>query len=200
MKSSFAACDTPFRQSLKHTRRDKYVSKKDDGDLEQRRRIALGSVSYVMSAATAQVQSVSFMGGVMRRTRRLSLVFLIALAASNRPVSAQVTQEWVTRYDGPIGYGAGPSAIAVDANGNVHVTGQACAEFDSEDGCFAVDYATVKYDAAGNQLWVARYSGRSSLDRATAIALDAAGDVYVTGYSSRDGTFNDYATVKYTQN
>src|SRR5688572_13621269 len=91
------------------------------------------------------------------------------------------TALWVSRYN------AGLADIAVDAAGNVYVTGG-----DSED------YATTKYDPQGNEVWVAKYNGPvNGSDRATAIALDAAGNVYVTGGSLGDIYRRDYATIKY---
>jgi hypothetical protein len=71
----------------------------------------------------------------------------------------------------------------------VYVTGQ------SSEG-----YATIKYDSEGNELWVAGCSGTSyGKGEAVAIALDDAGDVYITGtsYSSRSSSYG-YTTVKYS--
>lgn len=97
---------------------------------------------------------------------------------------------WVTRYDGPGHDIDGANALAVDGQGYVYVTGY------SGDGGF--DYATVKYDTAGQEVWVARYDGPShNTDIALALALDALGNVYVTGYSAGLGRPADYATVKY---
>jgi len=102
---------------------------------------------------------------------------------------------WVARYNGP-GNGIDvASSIALDKEGNVYVTG--C----SYGSGTHYDYATIKYDQNGNQLWVARYNGPgNSGDVASSIALDKEGNVYVTGYSYDSGTDNDYATVKYDQN
>jgi hypothetical protein len=102
-------------------------------------------------------------------------------------------QLWVARYNSPVNYSDYAYAIAVDASGNVYVTGQ------SYGGGTNNDYATVKYDPDGNQLWIARYNGpwANSKDFAYDIALDASGNVYVTGASGAYTGVKDYATVKY---
>ncbi len=58
-----------------------------------------------------------------------------------------------------------------------------------------LDFATIKYDSAGHELWVSRYDGAKSVDNARFIAIDPAGNVYVTGVSF--GSNDDIATVKY---
>ncbi|HVP35770.1 MAG TPA: SBBP repeat-containing protein [Terriglobales bacterium] len=99
---------------------------------------------------------------------------------------------WVRRYNGPGNAGDDAHAIAVDGYGNVYVTGES---FGSGEN---YDYATIKYDAAGNTIWVKRYNGPANFhDYAYAIALDNSGNVYVTGESFGTGTDYDYATIKY---
>jgi len=62
------------------------------------------------------------------------------------------------------------------------------------------DYATVKYDTDGNQIWVAMYKGSANGGGgASAIAIDSHENVYVTGGTSGIGTVGDYATIKYNQ-
>jgi uncharacterized delta-60 repeat protein len=101
-------------------------------------------------------------------------------------------EQWVVRYNGPGNGGDIPTALAVDASGNVHVTG------DSYRSDTAYEYATVKYNSSGQEQWVASYiRPNKSRDRATALAVDASGNVYVTGESWRSDTTYDYATVKY---
>ena len=100
---------------------------------------------------------------------------------------------WVSRFNGPVNSFDVPFDIAVDASQNVYVTGTSAAEPD-ENG----DYITLKYDATGTELWVARYNGTGNGDDvATSLALDAAGNVYVTGRSLEAGTAYDLTTIKY---
>ncbi len=99
---------------------------------------------------------------------------------------------WVRRYNGTGNHEDKAYALAVDRSGNVYVTGG------SVEPSYRYDYATVKYDSDGNQLWVARYDGPAgSNDYARALVVDASGNVYVTGRSSGSGTYDDYATIKY---
>jgi hypothetical protein len=108
------------------------------------------------------------------------------------PVAAQVTEEWVARYNGPANGSDYANALAVDSSGSVYVTGSSDGEGSN------ADYATVKYDRAGNEEWVARYNGPGNNgDVARALAVDSSGNVYVTGGSTGEGGYTDYATVKY---
>jgi uncharacterized delta-60 repeat protein len=106
-----------------------------------------------------------------------------------------VTQAWVARYDGGLADDDGAWAIAVDGSDNIYVTGYSWGNGTSSD------YATIKYDSAGNQSWVDRYNGPgSSEDWAWDIALDKSGNIYVTGWSTGNGTVSDFATIKYDVN
>ena len=100
---------------------------------------------------------------------------------------------WVRRYDG--GEWDEAHAIAINGSGNVYVTGG------SYGSGTDFDYATIKYDSSGNELWVERYNGpKNDVDRASGIAVDSSGNIYVTGYSWVSSYNGDYATIKYYTN
>ncbi|OGC93485.1 MAG: hypothetical protein A2142_05245 [candidate division Zixibacteria bacterium RBG_16_48_11] len=102
------------------------------------------------------------------------------------------TGQWQKTYNGPGNSNDEAKALAVDADGNVYVTGYSVGSGTNED------YATIKYRSNGDTAWVRRYDGpESNHDEATAIAIDNAGNVYVTGQSYSSSTGWDYATVKY---
>jgi uncharacterized delta-60 repeat protein len=98
---------------------------------------------------------------------------------------------WVRKYNGP-GDGEDVAGfIALDDSNNVYVTGSSWNGTD-------YDYATIKYDTSGNELWEKRYDGpTNNHDISWGMAVDGAGNVYVTGYSWSSGTNYDYTTIKY---
>lgn len=99
---------------------------------------------------------------------------------------------WVKNYDGPGGGNDYPKAIVVDGAGGVYVTG------DSKGSGTGVDWATLKLDATGKQLWCKRYSSPGNgEDRVNAIAVDGAGNSYVAGWRRTSDSDWDYATLKY---
>ncbi|MFH1736208.1 MAG: SBBP repeat-containing protein [bacterium] len=121
----------------------------------------------------------------------VSVIYLL-ITTSVLVAEAQVYQQWVARYDGPISTGDSGDDIAVDEDGNVYVTGSSTGDNSSSD------YTTIKYDSTGVYLWVARYDGPSGgSDQPEDMVIDVDGSVYVTGRSKGDATDWDYATVKY---
>jgi len=82
--------------------------------------------------------------------------------------------------------------IAVDGTGNVFVTGffQGNASFGPTNlgSTGQSDVFVAKYDSAGNLVWVSQ-AGSRDYDEANAIALDNAGNVYVTGYFDANARF-----------
>jgi len=103
---------------------------------------------------------------------------------------------WLRRYDGPVNGSDNAVAIAVDDSGFVYVAGS------SEGTGTYEDYATIKYDSDGDQVWVRRYDyGVSGTEQSYDMAIDDSGSVYVTGFSGSGGAAGfDYATIKYYSN
>jgi len=112
---------------------------------------------------------------------------------------------WVSRYRGPAvsssvpGFEPYVKLIAVDDSGNVYVTGTSYG-----GSTTGFDYATIKYNSSGVQQWAQRYNNSiaNNVDYATAIMIDAGGNVYVSGFSDADaaGTIEDFCTIKYSAN
>ena len=119
-------------------------------------------------------------------------VVLLGLSLAGPALALPPTQAWVAQYNAVTDGYSRASQMVVDGTGSVYVTGRSRGEEDN------IDYATVKYDSDGNELWVARYDGPAGgADLAYSIGLDALGNVYVTGESDGIGTDRDMATVKY---
>jgi uncharacterized delta-60 repeat protein len=117
----------------------------------------------------------------------IMFVFLLSTISS--------AQEWVARYNGPGNGDDIAYALAIDNAGNAYVTG-----WSWRVGA-GYEYATLKYDASGVEQWIARYGGptdcANTWDYAYGLAVDNAGNVYVTGCSEGLATGRDFATVKY---
>jgi hypothetical protein len=101
---------------------------------------------------------------------------------------------WTVTRDGGAGGNDRATAIALGPDGSPYVTGWSQRQYMN-------DYATVKYNATGVEQWASfyNYTGNGP-DQAVAIAVDDAGDAYVTGTSSTappPSGINQYATVKY---
>ncbi|MDZ4711204.1 MAG: SBBP repeat-containing protein [bacterium] len=106
--------------------------------------------------------------------------------------STSGTELWVRTYNGPGDGFDEAKSIETDLAGNVYVTGR------SLGGSTNYDYATIKYNSAGDTLWVKRFDGTgNSADIGASVTIDASGNVYVFGQSIGVGTDYDFATIKY---
>lgn len=132
--------------------------------------------------------SIYVAGAVTTATTELDMV-LIKYAPDG-------TRLWVKRYDGPShGYDFA-SAVAVDLNHNVVITGASMGSGTQQD------FATLKYSSTGTLLFVRRYNSTANrVDFANALALHPyTGDIFVTGNSWRSDTECHYVTIKYDTN
>ena len=84
------------------------------------------------------------------------------------------------------------TSTAVDPADNVYITGCSPGSNSGED------IVTIKYDNNGNMIWLQRYNGLGNGDdEGNAIAVDANGNVYVTGYETVAGGGTEMVTIKY---
>ena len=106
--------------------------------------------------------------------------------------------------------GGGPDeghGIAVDVQGNAYITGNAGSiDFPLKNAIQATpggsgDAFLAKLNATGSALIYSTYLGGSSLDTASAVAVDSAGSAYVTGttFSTDFPTKNPFQSVKGAQ-
>lgn len=102
---------------------------------------------------------------------------------------------WTARYNSPYHDNDEAVAVAVDASKNVYVTGRSYS-YNKGD-----DIITIKFNENGIVQWIQNFnSTRDSTDRPIALSVDAAGNVYVVGYSYAGSTGYDYITIKYNTN
>ena len=105
----------------------------------------------------------------------LLLGFFIVLIL---PAGGQVRQSWVGRYSAGDTVRDRVRTMAVDAAGNVYVTG------DVPNTNRFIEYQTMKFDSHGRLRWAVRYRGATNgHSYAKGLRLDTAGNCYVTGSS-----------------
>lgn len=110
--------------------------------------------------------------------------------------STSGAQQWVSVYNGAFNGQDQGASIAVDASGNVFVTG-----FETTANNFYFDCVTIMYNAAGSQVWADIYDGTGNAnDVGVDIVNDGAGNTYVvstsdTLYNSQPN--NDIVVLKY---
>ncbi len=129
-----------------------------------------------------------------KKTEVIFVFYIVALCTTSL-FAQQVDTAWVRRYNGPGNGDDAAAKMAMDAQGNIYVTGTS-----RGDGT-GTDIVTLKYDLNGNLLWERRYNGPANGDDgARDIELDGIGNVFVCGSSTGIGTADDYTLIKYDTN
>ncbi len=94
-------------------------------------------------------------------------------------------------------------SVAVDAQGNVYLTGKfaGTVDFSPTSAAYTLtskggaDVFLAKYDASANLLWAFNIGGNSSNDWGRSIAIDAQGNVYLTGVFEGTADFDPSITT-----
>jgi len=97
---------------------------------------------------------------------------------------------WSRSWAGPAGQAGDVFDITVDSTGSVYVAGR------TRPAAGSWDSALLKYDAGGHLKWADTWAASAEDDEMQAIALDASGNVYVTGGAYRSGDWDIY-TARY---
>lgn len=129
----------------------------------------------------------------LTRTMQAFILGCIALLSLVSTANAQYYEKWVATYNGQA---PTPSWEPTDwvndmvvHDGYIYVTGY--------ESAATAYWATVKYNYSGQELWVQRLEDGQS-QTAEAMAVDTAGNVYVTGYQKQFSAGGDVATMKYS--
>jgi hypothetical protein len=122
----------------------------------------------------------------MKTSIKIFVIILLTVLQSQKTAAQNPTWQWAKSAGSTGGEAAMGSAL--DAAGNLYVIGwytSANLTFGSitltNPGVGTGDVFLVKYDAAGNALWAKTFGGIDG-DIGNGIAVDASGNVYITGW------------------
>ncbi|MBE2218924.1 MAG: SBBP repeat-containing protein [Ignavibacteria bacterium] len=99
---------------------------------------------------------------------------------------------WDYRFTGPDGLDDEAYKMVLDASSNIYVCGTSTGSGTQKD------FVVFKLNSAGATQWSKRYNHANYDDYPIDLAVDASGNVVVTGYSSVPGNGYDFMTVKYS--
>jgi len=118
-------------------------------------------------------------------------------AGGNDVLIAKYNSAGALQWDRTLG-GTGTDrgyAVAIDSADNIIVTGQT-----NSDGAGGYDFLIAKYNSAGSLQWD-RTLGGTGTDAGTAVAIDSANNIIVTGRTTSDGAgVNDFLIAKLPPN
>jgi hypothetical protein len=131
----------------------------------------------------------------MKQILRAMILALSLVVSSPFGHGQTAVEAWVQRHSEAGSLENLPRAIAVDSSGNAIVTGSS-----TDTNAFDLKHwVTIAYSSSGAPMWTNRYHGPDFYDdQPNAVAVDAAGNAFVTGVSFGGGSGQDYVTIKYS--
>jgi surface protein len=138
--------------------------------------------------------------------KRLFILIFLLNVLSSSVLFAQETPlfQWAKSFGGSGVAGEQIVDLDIDASGNIYVTGffTSVTDFDPGAGTFnltpvgGTDIFIAKFNASGNFVWAKRIGGNDPQDeRAEAIDVDNAGNIYITGLFYGTVDFDPNATA-----
>jgi hypothetical protein len=161
-------------------------------DSQQSKAPLATEVQPASAAPRSRIQNPKFLDGRFVLRGRNQVGFEVASYDRARPLVIDPTLTYST-YLGGASSDTG-NGIAVDSSGNAYVAGQSCsaafsmvpARIGTGGDC---DAFVAKLNAEGTGLTYLTFVGGSGGDTATGIAVDSAGNAYVTGYTNSSADF-----------
>jgi FlgD Ig-like domain/Beta-propeller repeat len=125
-----------------------------------------------------------FMEAPMKRFGSPLLVSMALMLAAVGADAVTPAHFWSKRFGGAAGNDIA-RAVAVDVSGNVYITGSFTGTVDFGGGGLTSsggpDIFLAKYSSSGNYISAARF-GSTGVETGTGVAIDASGNVYLTGF------------------
>jgi hypothetical protein len=110
-------------------------------------------------------------------------------------VSGGVLWTWYLDADGTYAYDGTGTSSAWAGDGSLILAGSQVTGYPDYRGVL------VKLGTNGHKVWISGYQGPSAgLNQFNAVAVDADGGCYATGFSPGNGTGNDIVTIKFDSN
>lgn len=117
------------------------------------------------------------------------IIVLLCITLSN------ATAQWTNRFNGEGDFSDVFHAIARSTDGSIYASGYTINPDVSKD------ILLVKFNASGDTVWTRQFAGAGEgPDEALDMALDASGNIILTGYQKGSGTGFDFITLKYAPN
>ena len=119
-------------------------------------------------------------------------IILLVIIVFTSPLTAQY-QQWLKTFNGSQNGNDVANLICADNAGNVIVSGRTLSTGNN------TDFATIKYSAAGMQLWAAVFDGAAhAYDEPHGLGVDLSGNIFVAGMTRNASLNYDICVIKYS--